>query len=152
MSVDLQRMWLPKLLDAVATGGIDVALSCGPLPEPAGIATEVFCAEPLVVGLRPGHRLAGRDTIALSELAHEVLGAAPEALFPAWALTQRQALAAAGIAREDVSRFGGQAGTQAPTLRPHHRKTAQAGPEALSTSSLPILQRFAYGSLKSKAG
>jgi DNA-binding transcriptional LysR family regulator len=98
VTVDLQRMWLPKLLDAVATGGIDVALTCGPLPGPAGIATEVFCAEPLVVGLRPGHRLAGRDTIALSELAHEVLGTAPEALFPAWALTQRQALATAGIA------------------------------------------------------
>ena len=45
--VDLQRMWPPKLLDAVATGGIDVALTCGPLPEPAGIAPEVFCAEPL---------------------------------------------------------------------------------------------------------
>src|ERR1017187_3254915 len=27
--------------------------------------------------------------------------------------------------------------TQAPALRPHHRKTAQAGPEALSTFSLP---------------
>ena len=28
-------------------------------------------------------------------------------------------------------------GPRPPTLRPHHRKTAQAGPEALSTSSLP---------------
>jgi len=58
----------------------------------------VFCAEPLVVGLRPSHRLAARDTIALSELAHEVLGTAPEALFPAWALAQRQALDTTGIA------------------------------------------------------
>ena len=33
-----------------------------------------------------------------SRLAHDVLGAAPEALFPAWALTQRQQLEAAGIA------------------------------------------------------
>ncbi len=66
--------------------------------EPAGIATEVFCAEPVVVGLRPSHRLASRDTIALSDLAHEVLGIAPEALFPAWALAQRQALDTAGIA------------------------------------------------------
>jgi DNA-binding transcriptional LysR family regulator len=74
VTVDLKRMWLPKLLDALVTGDIDVALTCGLLPEPAGIATEVFCAEPLVVGLRPGHRLAGRDTIALSDLAHEVLG------------------------------------------------------------------------------
>ena len=83
VTVDLQRMWLPKLADAVATGGIDVALTCGPLPERAGIATEVFCAEPLVIGLRSGHRLAGRDRVALSDLAHEVLGTAPEALFPA---------------------------------------------------------------------
>jgi hypothetical protein len=29
-------------------------------------------------------------------------------------------------------------GPRPPTLRPHHRKTAQAGPEALSTVSLPI--------------
>jgi DNA-binding transcriptional LysR family regulator len=98
VTVELRRMWLPELLDAVATGDIDVALTCGPVPEPAGIATEVFCAEPLIVGLRPSHRLASRDTIALPELAHEVLGIAPEALFPAWALAQRQALDTAGIA------------------------------------------------------
>src|SRR5215471_4822741 len=36
-----------------------------------------------------------------------------------------------------VGRFGGQAGTRSPTLRPHHRNTSEAGPEALSTSSLP---------------
>jgi DNA-binding transcriptional LysR family regulator len=98
VTVDLQRMWLPDLLGAVAAGDIDVALTCGPVSEPAGIATEVFCAEPLVVGLRPSHRLASRDTIALSDLAHEVLGTAPEALFPAWALAERQALDTAGIA------------------------------------------------------
>ena len=98
VTVELRRMWLPELLDAVATGDIDVALTCGPVPEPAGTATEVFCAEPLMVGLRPSHRLASRDTIALPELAHEVLGTAPEALFPAWALAQRQALDTAGIA------------------------------------------------------
>jgi len=97
-AVKLQRMWLPNLLDAVAAGGIDVALTCGPVLEPAGIATEVFCAEPLLVGLRPDHRLASRDTIALSELGREVLGTAPEALFPAWALAQRQALDAARVA------------------------------------------------------
>lgn len=45
VTVNLQRMWLPKLLDAVEGGGIDVALTCGLLPEPAGIASEVFCAE-----------------------------------------------------------------------------------------------------------
>jgi DNA-binding transcriptional LysR family regulator len=98
VTVELQRMWLPKLLDAVVTGDIDVALTCGLVPEPARIATEVFCAEPLLVGLRPDHRLASRELVALSELAHDVLGTAPEALFPAWALTRRQALDTAGIA------------------------------------------------------
>jgi DNA-binding transcriptional LysR family regulator len=98
VTVELRRMWLPKLLDGITTGDIDVALTCGPVAQPTGIATEVFCAEPLVIGLRPDHRLASRDTIALAELAHEVLGIAPEPLFPAWALTQRQALDTAGIA------------------------------------------------------
>jgi hypothetical protein len=37
-----------------------------------------------------------------------------------------------------VGRFGGQAGTRSPTLRPHHHETAEAGPEHSSTSSLPI--------------
>jgi hypothetical protein len=59
---------------------------------------EVFCAEPLLVGLRTSHRLASHDVVALSELAHEVLGTASEALFPAWALAERQALDTAGVA------------------------------------------------------
>jgi hypothetical protein len=33
--------------------------------------------------------------------------------------------------------LGGQAGPRPPTLRPHHLKTTEAGPEALPTSSLP---------------
>jgi hypothetical protein len=90
-------MWLPTLAGALLAGDIDVALTCGLIPTPAGIATEVFCAEPLLVGVRPDHRLAHCDTIALSEIAHDVLGAAPQALFPAWALAQRQALDTAGI-------------------------------------------------------
>jgi hypothetical protein len=44
------------------------------------------------------HRLAGQDLVALSELSHDVLGIAPEALFPAWVLSERQALDAAGVA------------------------------------------------------
>lgn len=97
VTVDLQRMWLPTLVGAVVTGGVDVALTCGLVPEPEGIASEVFCAEPLLVGLRRGHRLARCDEVALADLAHDVLGLAPEALFPAWARAQRQALEAAGI-------------------------------------------------------
>jgi len=97
VTVNLRRMWLPSLADALLNGDIDVAITCGLIPEPPEVATEIFCAEPLLAGLRPDHRLAGRDTIALSDLAHDVLGATPETLFPAWALAQRQALDAVGI-------------------------------------------------------
>jgi len=83
-------MWLPSLADALRNGDIDVAITCGLIPDPAGVATEIFCAEPLLVGLCPDHRLAGQDTIALSDLAHDVLGATPETLFTTWALAQRQ--------------------------------------------------------------
>jgi DNA-binding transcriptional LysR family regulator len=95
--VNLQRMWLPAMTDALIAGRIDVAITCGLIPAPEGIANEVFCAEPLLVGLRPGHRLAGQDTIALHDLAHDVLGRTSADLFPAWASSQQQALHTAGI-------------------------------------------------------
>jgi DNA-binding transcriptional LysR family regulator len=99
VKVDLRRMWLPSLTAGLASGAVDVAITCGlPAgPDPDGIVTEVFCAEPLLVGVRPGHRLAGRDRIALADLAHQVLGVTPPSLFPAWALAQQQALTAAGL-------------------------------------------------------
>jgi DNA-binding transcriptional LysR family regulator len=101
------QLWLPALLQAVADGGVDVAITCGLLPERDGMANEVFCSEPLLVGLRPQHRLAAQPAVPLAELAHEVLGAPSEALFPAWAIVQRQGpagglhLAAADAARRD---------------------------------------------------
>ena len=79
-----------------------MAITCGLIPVREGIANEVFCAEPLLVGLRPGHRLAGQDTVALADLAHDVLGATSADLFPAWALSQRQALETAGISPSRV--------------------------------------------------
>ncbi len=97
VTVNLQRMWLPAMTEALVSGRIDVAITCGLIPVPEGIANEVFCAEPLLVGLRPGHRLAGQDTVALPDLAHDVLGVTSADLFPAWALSQRQALETAGI-------------------------------------------------------
>ena len=97
VAVNLQRMWLPAMTDALICGRIDVAVTCGLILVPEGVASEVFCAEPMLVGLRPDHRLAGRDTVALQDLAHDVLGTAAADLFPAWALCQRQALEAAGI-------------------------------------------------------
>ena len=60
VTVDLQRMWLPGMTDALVGDRIDVAITCGLIPAPDGTANEVFCAEPLLVGLRAEHRLAGR--------------------------------------------------------------------------------------------
>ena len=82
VTVNLQRMWLPAMTDGLISGRIDVAITCGLIPAPEGVANEVFCAEPLLVGLRPGHRLAGQDTIALQDLAHDVLGTTSADLFP----------------------------------------------------------------------
>jgi DNA-binding transcriptional LysR family regulator len=97
VTVELQRMWLPALADALIGGRVDVTITCGLIPAPEGIASEVFCAEPLLVGLRPDHPLAGQDTVALKDLAYDILGITSAALFPAWALSQQQALDQAGI-------------------------------------------------------
>ena len=96
------QLWLPALVRAVAEGDVDVGVTCGLVDEPKDVstkhpATAAFCSEPLLVGLRPTHRLAAQDTVRLTDLASERLGVTPESLFPAWALAQRQALDAAGI-------------------------------------------------------
>jgi DNA-binding transcriptional LysR family regulator len=101
-NVAVERMWLPTLSDALTADEIDVAITCGLIPERERIASEVFCAERLHVGLRPDHRLAERPEVALADLAHDVLGAISPNLFPAWALCQQQALDAAGIAPPTV--------------------------------------------------
>lgn len=97
VALHMQRMWLPDLETAVADGTIDVAITCGLVPDPDGVVGEVFCAEPLQAGLRPDHRLAGQTTVTLTDLANDILGTPSPALFPAWALCQQQALAAARI-------------------------------------------------------
>ena len=97
VTLEVERMWLPRLTQAVADGTVDVAITCGLIETGADVLGTVFCAEPLLVGLRTSHRLAGRGSIAFGELAHDVLGAAQANLFPAWELCQRQALDAAGM-------------------------------------------------------
>ncbi len=97
VTVDVQRMWLPLLTRAVADGTVDVAITCGLLEGSADVASEVFCAEPLLVGVRASHRLAGRAGVSLAELADDVFGAAQDNLFPAWALCQQEALDGAGL-------------------------------------------------------
>ncbi len=97
VAVDVQRMWLPTLATAVADGTIDVAVTCGLVPSGDGVLSQVFCAEPLLIGLRAGHRLADADPLRLADLAHDALGATSAALFPAWALAQQQALTSARV-------------------------------------------------------
>ncbi|MUL77023.1 LysR family transcriptional regulator [Mycolicibacterium sp. CBMA 226] len=102
VELDVQRVWLPDMTRAIASGDVDVAMTCGLPPEPAGVITEIFCSEPLLVGLRSTHRLAEQPTVDLCDLAHDVLGMPSDALYPAWAVTQRQALAAAKVSPPTV--------------------------------------------------
>jgi DNA-binding transcriptional LysR family regulator len=97
--VDLvaRRMWAPDLARAIADGSVDVAITCGRVADPPGVVGETFCAEPLFVVLREDHRLAGRDSVRLAELSRERLGMPSDALFPAWAVAQQQALDNAGV-------------------------------------------------------
>ena len=101
VTVDVQRMWLPRLMEALDNGDVDVAITCGTLPETAGIDSGVLCGEPLLVGVRPDHRFADRQSVALLELSNDVLGI-PTDLFPAWKLSLRQALEEAGVTAPTV--------------------------------------------------
>jgi DNA-binding transcriptional LysR family regulator len=102
VDLEVRRMWLTDLTRAVAEGTVDVAITCGLVSEPSGVVGKVFCGEHLLVGLRADHRLANRHAIALTELADETLGIHSGALFPAWALAERQALDAAGVSPRTV--------------------------------------------------
>lgn len=97
VDVTIRRMWLPDLGRELAEGTIDVAITCARIPEAPGATNAVFCSESLLVGLRPDHPLAGRNQVDVAELADQRVGIPSAALFPAWALAQRQALDEAGI-------------------------------------------------------
>ena len=96
------RLWLPLLEQALVQGTVDVGITCGRLDDVPGMSTKVFCAQPLLVGLRPTHPLAGEPAIPLSALADQVRGATTDTLFPAWSLAQQQALQVAGITPRTV--------------------------------------------------
>lgn len=98
----IQRMWLPDLERAMSDGAQDVAITCGPVSDPPGIRSAVFCAEPVVIGLRSGHRFAHQRTVDLRDLAAENLGLHSESLFPAWSMALRQILATAGVSPPTV--------------------------------------------------
>ena len=102
VDLEIRQLWLPALAAAVAEASIDVAITIGLVADVPGVVSEVFCGEPLLIGVRPTHPLVGRPAIALQELEYAVLGVPHEDLFPAWALTQQQALETAGIAPPTV--------------------------------------------------
>jgi DNA-binding transcriptional LysR family regulator len=102
IEVELQRMWLFHLHQALTDEMVDVAITCGIVPNPPHVVRQVVCGEPLLVSVRPDHALAQRDSIDLTDLSEETLGIQSETLFPAWALCQRQALETAGISPPTV--------------------------------------------------
>ena len=106
VTVELQRMWLPDLIGDLAAGKVDVAITCGLISVPNDVVSEELCAEQLLVGLRAGHRLADQPAVSLSDLAGEVLGLDSEHLFPAWVITQRQALQASNVSPPTVELNG----------------------------------------------
>jgi DNA-binding transcriptional LysR family regulator len=97
VTLAVQRMWLPDLTRALAEGTVDVAITCARLPDSPGVVNTVFCSEPLLVGLRPDHHLAGTDAVALGDLAQHRLAVPNDTLFPALALAQRQVLDSVGL-------------------------------------------------------
>jgi len=102
ITLEVRRMWQPDLINAIAEGTVDVAITCGLLSEPPGVIGEVFCAETFMVALRTTHRFATRDSVSFADLAHDRLGFPNESLFPAWASAQRQALTNTAIAPPTV--------------------------------------------------
>ena len=69
IEVRLRQGETADLIDRLVHGGLDLAFV--PLPEPAeaGIATRFVACEDLVAVMPRNHRLAGRSTVTLTELA-----------------------------------------------------------------------------------
>lgn len=79
--LDAREAWDADLTAAAEDGELDVLLGRH-LPVPAGFGTEVLRSEDLVVIVGAGHRLAGRDRVALRELRGETLRFFPRRLAP----------------------------------------------------------------------
>ena len=141
IELTVRRMWLPDLAQAVADGSVDVAMTCGVVATPPGVVNEIFCGEPLLVGLRPDHRLAGRADVALADLAKERLGVPDPDLFPAWALAQQQSLQQAGVSPPTAVLHATDLAATAWTGQSEVDwilMTASIAPDAARTMSLPV--------------
>ena len=62
ITLEVRRMWQPDLINAIAEGTVDVAITCGLLSEPPGVIGEVFCAETFMVALRTAPIASPRET------------------------------------------------------------------------------------------
>ena len=70
LQLDLHELTTEQQLGALEAGNLDVGIvrEVGTLP---GIATRELTREPLIAALPDDHPLAGRDALALTDLAHE---------------------------------------------------------------------------------
>lgn len=82
-------------LAAIADGSLDIALVAAPDRPPARVELHILAEEPLVFLCWPDHDLAGRGTVELPRLAHEVF----VRFASGWGIRQRvdRAMADAGI-------------------------------------------------------
>ena len=86
--VVLRSISWDQQVSAVTSGHVDVALVRGPVEDEPGIVTEVLFEEPRVAALHAGHRLAGADTLELSDLTAEpIIVTAPNTDF--WVVNPR---------------------------------------------------------------
>lgn len=85
------------MADAVRDGRLDLAVVSLPDRRPPGLVSRLLASEPIALAVAPGHPLARRRQVALTELRDEPFVELP----PTWGtrMTVDQAFAAAGVAR-----------------------------------------------------
>ncbi|MEV6010104.1 LysR family transcriptional regulator [Streptomyces sp. NPDC051976] len=71
LEVRLRQGGSRELIDQVRTGRLDIAFVCRPPRHPEGLIIEPLADEPLVLACAPGHQLAHRDEIKLTDLHDE---------------------------------------------------------------------------------
>jgi DNA-binding transcriptional LysR family regulator len=81
VSLDLAEMNSPATEEALVRGDIDIGILHPPLTRPE-LSTSLLPAEPMVLAVPAGHRLAATDSIGFGDLDGEALLAAPRAVGP----------------------------------------------------------------------
>ncbi|HVH23945.1 MAG TPA: LysR family transcriptional regulator [Pseudonocardia sp.] len=97
VEVRLRQGGSPELIDRVRAGDLDVAFVSEPPGGTPGIVYRTLLRQPMILACATDHPLAGRDRVALTELAEETFVDFP----PGWVtrdLTDR-ALAGVGVPR-----------------------------------------------------